>query len=141
MLIESFLDTNILIYGATGARDEPRKAAIARQLIATQLFGVTAQTLAEFYKVVSKQVLEPLSLSPRSTPGSTACRAFPLRSWILASCALESFSRDATEFLITTARSSPRRLGSVRRSSTRKILIMDRCMDRFVPSTRFATLD
>src|SRR4051812_30555356 len=63
MLIECFLDTNVLIYGATGASDEPRKAAIARQLIATQLFGVSAQTLAEFYNVVSKQVLEPLSLA------------------------------------------------------------------------------
>jgi predicted nucleic acid-binding protein len=51
------------VYGAVGRKDDPRKAAIARQIVATLLFGVSAQTLAEFYNVVSKQVLVPLSLA------------------------------------------------------------------------------
>lgn len=51
------------MYGAVGKQDEPRKAAIARDLIATRIFGVSAQTLAEFYNVVSTQVLRPLSLA------------------------------------------------------------------------------
>ena len=63
MPIDCFLDTNVLVYGATGKHDEPRKAAIARQIVATELFGVSAQTLAEFYNVVSRQVLKPLSLA------------------------------------------------------------------------------
>ena len=49
MPIDCFLDTNVLVYGAAGKEDEPRKAAIAREIVATQLFGVSAQTLAEFY--------------------------------------------------------------------------------------------
>jgi len=63
MAIDCFLDTNVLVYGATGRQDEPHKAAVARQLVATQLFGVSAQTLAEFYSVVSRSVLAPLSLA------------------------------------------------------------------------------
>jgi predicted nucleic acid-binding protein len=31
--------------------------------VATQLFGISAQSLAEFYNVVSRQVLQPLSLA------------------------------------------------------------------------------
>jgi predicted nucleic acid-binding protein len=63
MPIECFLDTNILVYGAAGKQDEPRKAAIARELIATKLFGVSAQTLAEFYNAVSRLIVRPLSLA------------------------------------------------------------------------------
>ncbi len=63
MPIDCFLDTNILVYGALGKRDEARKASIARQIVATEVFGVSAQTLAEFYNVVSRQVLQPLSLA------------------------------------------------------------------------------
>lgn len=63
MPIDCFLDTNILVYGAIGKRDEPRKATIARHIVATELFGVSAQTLAEFYNVVSRLALHPLSLA------------------------------------------------------------------------------
>ncbi len=63
MPIECFLDTNVLVYGAVGKQDEPRKAAIAREIVATKVFGVSAQTLAEFYAVVSRLVRRPLSLA------------------------------------------------------------------------------
>jgi predicted nucleic acid-binding protein len=63
MPIECFLDTSVLVYGAAGRQDEPRKAAIARQLAATKLFGVSAQTLAEFYSAVTKGTVSPLSLA------------------------------------------------------------------------------
>jgi predicted nucleic acid-binding protein len=63
MLIDCFLDTNILVYGAAGRRDEPEKAAIARRIVATAVFGVSAQTLAEFYAAVTKKTLRPLSLA------------------------------------------------------------------------------
>jgi predicted nucleic acid-binding protein len=51
------------VYGAAGRRDEPRKAAIAREIVATRQFGVSAQTLAEFYAVVSRLLRKPLSLA------------------------------------------------------------------------------
>lgn len=63
MLIDCFLDTNVLVYAAVGRRDDPRKAAIARRIVATELFGVSAQTLAEFYVVVSGKILAPISLA------------------------------------------------------------------------------
>jgi predicted nucleic acid-binding protein len=63
MPIDCFLDTNILVYAAVGRKDEPRKAAIARELIASKIFGVSAQTLSEFYNAVSRFVVRPLSLA------------------------------------------------------------------------------
>lgn len=63
MTIESFLDANILVYGAVGREDEPRKAAIAQQIVSTQVFGVSAQTLAEFYSVITRMTARPLSLA------------------------------------------------------------------------------
>ena len=45
----AFLDTNILVYAATGQRDDPDKAEIARQLIAPGDFGLSFQVLQEFY--------------------------------------------------------------------------------------------
>jgi predicted nucleic acid-binding protein len=63
MPIDCFLDTNILVYAAAARDDEPRKAAIARDLIATKLFGVSAQTLSEFYVAVAREIAKPLSLA------------------------------------------------------------------------------
>jgi predicted nucleic acid-binding protein len=63
MPIDCFLDTNVLVYGAVGREDEARKAAIAREIVRTQLFGVSAQTLAEFYTVVTRLAVKPLSLA------------------------------------------------------------------------------
>ncbi len=62
MRIDCFLDTNVLVYAAAGSRDETHKAAIARDLIATKVFGVSAQTLAEFYNAVVR-IAKPLSLT------------------------------------------------------------------------------
>ena len=63
MPTDCFLDTNILVYAAAARDDEPRKAAIARDLIATKLFGVSAQTLSEFYVAVAREIAKPLSLA------------------------------------------------------------------------------
>jgi predicted nucleic acid-binding protein len=63
MPIECFLDTNVLVYGAATKKDEPRKAAIALQIVSTKAFGVSAQTLAEFYTAVVKRALQPMSLA------------------------------------------------------------------------------
>lgn len=48
MTVETFLDTNILLYAAGAQRSAPEKHAIAQGLLTTD-FGVSAQTLGEFY--------------------------------------------------------------------------------------------
>jgi predicted nucleic acid-binding protein len=55
-----FLDTNILIYAAAGARDEPRKWRIAHELLLEPNAGLSGQVLAEFYVNATK----PGRLSP-----------------------------------------------------------------------------
>lgn len=58
--IESFLDSNILIYAATAKRSDPRKFAVAYRLVLDQSFGVSGQTLAEFASVTRrKKLLDP----------------------------------------------------------------------------------
>jgi predicted nucleic acid-binding protein len=57
---DCFLDTNVLLYAATGKRSEPRKFRIAFELVTHRTFGVSAQTLAEFYAASQKRELGPL---------------------------------------------------------------------------------
>jgi predicted nucleic acid-binding protein len=45
---ECFLDTNVLLYAASTKIDDPRKHAIAREIIATSEFCSSGQVLAEF---------------------------------------------------------------------------------------------
>jgi predicted nucleic acid-binding protein len=54
--IECFLDTNILIYAASGKTNDPRKFRIAYRLILDSQFAVTGQTLAEFCNVARRKV-------------------------------------------------------------------------------------
>ena len=55
MRSDCILDTNVLVYGALGKKDEPRKYAAAKRLIATELFGLSGQVLAEFYVNVTRR--------------------------------------------------------------------------------------
>lgn len=54
-MIDCFLDTNVLIYAAAGRLHEPRKHVIARNLVLDGGFGVSAQTLSEFYNAVGRK--------------------------------------------------------------------------------------
>ena len=63
MKIDCFLDTNVLVYAAIGKHDEPERHAVARDLVLNQKFGVSAQTLAEFYVAVLRKAKVPLSVS------------------------------------------------------------------------------
>jgi predicted nucleic acid-binding protein len=63
MPIECFLATNVLVYAAATKKDEPRKAAIAREIVASEVFGVSAQTLAEFYNTVVIRAAVPMPLA------------------------------------------------------------------------------
>jgi predicted nucleic acid-binding protein len=49
MHAEFFLDTNILLYAASGAEPEKAKRAVARELLARDGGGLSVQVLAEFY--------------------------------------------------------------------------------------------
>jgi len=55
MRSEGFLDTNVLIYAAAGRLREPRKNSIALRLMAEVDFGVSAQTLGEFFVAVGRK--------------------------------------------------------------------------------------
>jgi predicted nucleic acid-binding protein len=44
----NFFDTNILIYAAEGKPRDARKSRLARELVLNQVFGVSAQSIAEF---------------------------------------------------------------------------------------------
>jgi predicted nucleic acid-binding protein len=48
------MDTNILIWAAERAPDEPRKAAIARELVLDEVFGVSAQSIVEFVNATTR---------------------------------------------------------------------------------------
>jgi predicted nucleic acid-binding protein len=49
MHAEIFLDTNILLYAASGVEAEKAKRAVARDLLAHDRVGLSVQVLAEFY--------------------------------------------------------------------------------------------
>jgi predicted nucleic acid-binding protein len=49
MRAEFFLDTNILLYAASSAKDEQAKRSMARDLLAREGGGLSVQVQAEFY--------------------------------------------------------------------------------------------
>ena len=49
MSVDCFLDTNVLLYAATGTETERVKREKAQALIATANFGISTQVLQEFY--------------------------------------------------------------------------------------------
>jgi predicted nucleic acid-binding protein len=56
-----FLDTNVLIYAATGMTDAPEKHAIASELVSGSEYGISAQVLAEFVSAARRRRVPPLS--------------------------------------------------------------------------------
>ncbi len=56
----ALLDTNILVYAATG-RDHPTKQARALELLEQDGVGLCAQVMHEFYNVVTRKVKPPLA--------------------------------------------------------------------------------
>ena len=63
MSVESFIDTNILIYAAAGRHDVPEKNARAWSLLDDAKFGLSGQVLAEFYVNVLTKPKVPLKPS------------------------------------------------------------------------------
>lgn len=48
------MDTNILIHAIESKPHDARKGAIAREIVLAEIFGVSAQTIAEFVNVATK---------------------------------------------------------------------------------------
>ena len=60
MIVECFLDTNILVYAVSGLEEDATKQARALDLIRTADFGISTQVLQEFYVTVTRKIQKPL---------------------------------------------------------------------------------
>lgn len=60
MTVDSFLDTNVLVYAVSGSKEEAVKRERALELLAED-FGTSAQVLQEFYVTVVRKIEIPLS--------------------------------------------------------------------------------
>jgi predicted nucleic acid-binding protein len=61
MIVEAFLDTNVLIYAVSSAAAESAKKEKALGLIEQVDFGLSAQVLQEFYVNVTRKIAKPLA--------------------------------------------------------------------------------
>ena len=55
MIVECFLDTNVLLYAASRNPMDARKKTIASELIQEKFFGLSAQVAQEFYVVATRK--------------------------------------------------------------------------------------
>ena len=60
MSVDSFLDTNVLIYAVSSFPAESEKKVKALELIQHADFGLSAQVLQEFYVNVTRKIARPL---------------------------------------------------------------------------------
>ena len=60
MPVESFLDTNVLVYAAAGRNEHEGRRDRALALIEREDFGLSAQVLQEFYVTVTRKIAVPL---------------------------------------------------------------------------------
>ena len=60
MSVDSFLDTNVLIYAVSSSPAESEKKVKALELIQHADFGLSAQVLQEFYVNVTRKIARPL---------------------------------------------------------------------------------
>jgi predicted nucleic acid-binding protein len=93
MHVESFLDTNVLVYAAAGRESEERKRARALALIEKGDVGVSAQVLQEFYVTVTRKVQVPMS-SERALEWIEQFESFPCAS---VDSALVKIAAEASE--------------------------------------------
>jgi predicted nucleic acid-binding protein len=60
MHAECFLDTNVLVYAVSAAKEDATRREGALDLVARADFGVSAQVLQEFYVTVTGRIRKPL---------------------------------------------------------------------------------
>lgn len=61
MHADCFLDTNVLVYGVSAAREDADRRERALDLVSHADFGVSAQVLQEFYVTVTRKIRKPLA--------------------------------------------------------------------------------
>jgi predicted nucleic acid-binding protein len=61
MRIDCFLDTNILVYVASGKKGEEEKRARAADLVGSTHFGISTQVLQELYTALVRKIEFPLT--------------------------------------------------------------------------------
>ena len=61
MTVEVFLDTNIIIYAVSRANQDQAKRKVALELLQRADIGTSAQVLQEFYTVVTRKMMLPLT--------------------------------------------------------------------------------
>jgi predicted nucleic acid-binding protein len=60
LIVDAFLDTNVLFYAATAKRSDPEKYARALKILAESEFGTSAQVLSEFFTSVTRKGAVPM---------------------------------------------------------------------------------
>jgi predicted nucleic acid-binding protein len=63
MSVNAFVDTNVLIYAASGAAEYPAKYGKAWSIISDGSYAISSQVLAEFYVNVTKKTQHRIPLS------------------------------------------------------------------------------
>ena len=114
-----FVDTNVLVYAATGRTTAPKKQIRAEQLISSEPIGLSVQVLQEFYVTTTRD--KDHGLSPQQG-GLWVERLgrFPVAELDARWFAPPSLFPSASSSPIGTRRSWPRPTGSALTSSTRK---------------------
>jgi predicted nucleic acid-binding protein len=60
MSVDCFLDTNVLVYAVSAAREDAAGKKRALELIEHADFGLSAQVLQEFYVTVTRKIEKPM---------------------------------------------------------------------------------
>ena len=76
MIVDCFLDTNVLVYAALGRFSAPEKHDRARHVMAGTNFGLSSQVLQDFL-VISTRIRYALALEPRLAGLSTRGQTLP----------------------------------------------------------------
>ena len=61
MSAECFLDTNVLVYAVSSAKEDAPKRTKALDIVQRSDFGLSAQVLQEFYVTVTRKIRRPLA--------------------------------------------------------------------------------
>lgn len=135
MSAESFLDTNILVYAATGRGVAESKRGRAVELIETEEFGVSAQVLQEFFVTVATKIPTPLTID-QALEWIEHLETFPYVAIDaqLVKLAVEASERHRLSYwdaaIVTAAESLGHRRFTVRTSTPANATV------RFAPATR-----
>lgn len=62
MIADAMVDTNVLVYAASGLPEDRDKARISMALLQTSSVGLSAQVLQEFLVVSTRKVMKPWTL-------------------------------------------------------------------------------